>query len=1066
MTIHWNTRHSTVHAPSKKMGKFAVRPLCALLSALLAAPTAFSGPIDLAQVPAGNAGREPAPNLIITVDDSGSMGSEVPGGGTRIQALRNALTTSFSPTKVADDSIRLGFQAMWRCRGFPESRTNDYGGDCPENRVRSFSGAHRTGFNNWVNSLIAYGWTPSHLLMRQAGEFMKTTGTWSPYAHNPGVTETPLLSCRKSFHIFMTDGEWNSTNGSNRDAGTDGYGNQDGTNRTLPDGTAYNTDADNTQTRVYRDSFGGGVQYNTFSDLAFHYWATDLQPAINNDLRPIIRQSGSVDAGTVGQPYLIEEYWNPRNNPAIWQNLTTYTIGFGPGAALSATTAPRWGGGTWTGADYNQLLRGGVTWGNPGNPNTYGDAKQKDLWHAALNSRGRYVPATDTAELEAAFSEIINQVIADSSAPTASIAANTQSVTTATTVFVAGYNADKWKGSISAHTLAANKSLNLASWNAAEKLDTSTITPANRVVLSSNGTSGISFDWDNFSTNQKTAIRGADSDGNDDAIAKSRIAYLRGDRTKEQSANGNLRNRNSRLGDIVNSNIWITSQPKLLYSNDDYSTFKATYSGRAEMLYVGANDGMLHGFSTADGAEKIAYIPLGVYSKLREYSEPSYNSSHKYYVDGSPFTGDFYTGSTWKTALVGVLGGGGKGYFVLDVTDPTGFTATNASSLVLMDTTATTDPDIGHIYSEPVVDAGNAARTLQISKLNTNGRWALIMGNGVNSTNERSVLLIQYLDGDKSLKKIVLKDTVTNTNNGLAAPQLIDIDGNGTIDVAYAGDLQGNFWKIDLSSNDADNWGSYYTAAGVPAPLFVAKDQSNTSQPITSIAQWAVHPKGGLMLSFGTGREYSVTDRTTTSEQTIYGIWDNMTITPKGSPKMTNGTVVANGRANLVAQTRTDIISGANSQTYEKTTTNAVTYTTEANTKRGWYFDLPNAGERVVANGGMLDSRLVYHRSRIPGSGSIETPNTETCTPNASSPTEYLSIFDIFNGAAPKKAIFDNNGGGFTGTETVGLSRWKSGKEDRLMLTTSPGRRVSIGAFPVELGSGSVVSELGWRQLQ
>lgn len=1125
-----HTRHNANGKRALPQKKIALRPLCAMITALLTTPAAISAPITLAQIPAGNAGREPAPNLIISVDDSGSMGT------AGMTALKNALTTSFSTNAVADDSIRLGFQAMWRCRGLsatPYKRQS--GWTCPDNRVQSFSGTHRTNFNNWVNSLTPESGTPSHQMLRLVNDYMRgattaSQGIWSPFADRPGVTAgTAQSTCRKSFHIFMTDGGWKDTADNSTPPNNSGLalpGDFDATTITFPDGTVYDPFSTTrmvgtnpsrpmeTQTRIYRDTANSSDAYGTvpnaaisttetsrvssLSDWAFMMWATDYAPSLANELRPVIRQSGDVDIGPTGSPFIIKEYWNPRNNPMTWQGLTTYTIGFNASVTLptAATKLQNFGNTNnpyvmvpgWDttvaqpmwGPDLTRMMRGDTVaaadaqvpvkrlqWANPLQSqsttatslnNDTGQAKDYELWRMALNGRGKYIPAVDSAALSAAFAEIVNQVIADTSSPTSSIAANTQRATTNTKAFVAGYDAGKWKGYISARSVTSDYLLSTTPlWSAGQQLDLAAVTPSTRVILSSNGTSGISFDWANLTTAQKADIKGTSTD----TIGQERVSYLRGDRTKEQSAGGAYRDRDSRLGSIVNSNIWVAAGPQLSYNFNDYAGFKSTYRNRTEMLYVGANDGMLHGFDTATGTERLAYVPLGVYSKLREYTDPGYNSAHKYYVDGSPFTGDFFNGTAWKTALVGVLGGGGKGFFILDATDPTQFASTNAASLVMMDTTATTDPDIGHIYSEPVVDTGNAARTLQISKLN-DGRWAYITGNGVNSTNEKPVLLIQYLDGDKSLRKIVLDST--GSDNGLGAPQLIDIDGNGTIDVAYAGDLQGNFWKIDLSSTTASNWKNYHDTS----PLFVARDASSVRQPITSVAQWAAHPMGGLMLSFGTGRELSVADRTTTSTQTIYGIWDNMTLAPKTAAKMTGGSVVANGRTDLVAQTKTGSVTGANNQIYESTTSNPVTYTTTSTTKRGWFFDMPDAGERVIYNGGMLDSRLVYHKSRVPGSGVSGTTIVETCTPTASAPSEIYSIFDIINGATSKKPVYDNDGNGFTGSETVGLSRWKSGTVDRLLLTTSPGRRVSIGdgTTSTQIGAGSAISELGWRQLQ
>lgn len=92
------------------------------------------------------------------------------------------------------------------------------------------------------------------------------------------------------------------------------------------------------------------------------------------------------------------------------------------------------------------------------------------------------------------------------------------------------------------------------------------------------------------------------------------------------------------------------------------------------------------------------------------------------------------------------------------------------------------------------------------------------MGNGYNSKNERPVLLIQYLDGNKELLRIPA--TATNltactaedlqksnnyenpchnvTENGLSTPRLVDINGDGKPDFVYAGDLKGNIWKFEI----------------------------------------------------------------------------------------------------------------------------------------------------------------------------------------------------------------------------------------------------------------------------
>lgn len=1070
----------------------------------------WAAQLGLAQVPAGNGGREPAPNIIISVDDSGSMGT------AGMSDLRAALNNAFSAANIPDDSIRLGFQAMWRCRGL-ESAGNaykTYGVNCPDNRVQRFGGTHRSNFNAWVDSLLPKSTTPSHAMTYIAGEYMKNTGIWGPYAHIPGVEEQPLLSCRKSFHIFMTDGEWNSEDTQVSGAVIKGTAdNSDGATTTLPDGTIYApysaTDPSEAFTRIYRDGYGSST-INTLADFSFKYWATDLQPTIDNNVRPIIRQAGPADFGTNGSPYIIPEYWNPKNNPATWQHLVTYTIGFKNAASLPTTrtnrnsvvvngvstniTLPAWGGNTWNG-DFAAMIRGDtpsgrvLTWGNPETDS--GLARRQELWHMAINGRGRFIPATNATELANAFAEIVNQIIQDTSTPIATIAANTQTITTGTRVYLAGYDSDKWKGRLEARPLTANQSVSATvDWEAGARLDLKT--PANRVILTSASSAsfdaggsatagGAPFTWSGLNSDQKADLKQGDSD----TVGEERLDYLRGDRTKEAANGGAYRNRASRLGDIVNSNIWVTTKPNLGYTFDNYAGFRSAQASRPGMIYVGANGGMLHGFDVATGDERLAYVPKGVFSKLTSLTQPSYE--HTYTVDGHPFTGDFRTGSggslgsgsNWRTALVSGLGGGGKGYFVLDVTSPGSFVATSAgaASTVLIDTTDGADVDIGHLYGEPVTDASNPERAVNIAKLN-NGRWAAILGNGVNSTSEKAVLLIQYLDGDRSLVKIPLDSTGGN-GNGLAYPQVIDIDGNGTADVAYAGDMLGNLWKIDLSGTTPSAWKSYFPiGGGTPAPLFVARDSSNARQPITTAPQWATHPDGGLMLAFGTGREMTTLDRTTNSTQTLYAVRDNGTFNPSATPMMSGGTVISGGRTELVVQTLTSNIT-INQQQFGKTSANVVTYT-GGSAKRGWYLEFPALGERAVFNGGKLSDRLIYIRSRIPAVGNQNSSNEETCEPNATAAEEFMTVLDIVGGAPPSTKVFDTDGGGFTGTEEAGVSRWKYGKEDRLLMRTGkPGEFASISPQPpnnsnpndpnrqtMGFNTNLRLVNVGWRQLQ
>jgi type IV pilus assembly protein PilY1 len=1102
------------------------RPIWTILAMLAASQsgTALAAQLSLSQAPPGTA-TEPTPNIIVSVDDSGSMGS------VGMTTLRSALTQTFATANVADDRIRLAWQSMNRCRGIPSSdpACNNLNG------MRSLSGTHRTNFLNWVNGLVQGGGTHSHFMFAQGGDYLARTdlGINSPWASSPGVQLDPIQSCRKSFQIFMTDGNWNSgatyTNDHVDTAGTNGVrvvrggGNVDGVNKTLGDGTtAYDIASNNT--RLYRDTWGrsgGGTQLSTLSDLAFHYWSTDLQPTLTNN---VAFKQKVTTAETVGAT-TVQPFWNPKNNPANWQHMVTYTIGFdadgaGPGAGADQWAgAPLWGGSTYAG-DYPGLTAGSVAWPTPfcGSPLTSagngpcdgstgysqrGDARKAELWHAALNARGQFVPAPNAQALVNAFKGILDEILADTARPLVSIASSSSRLRSDGFVYVAGFDSGKdWSGELSAFTIAATDNAigSTPVWRASTALDSATFVPANRVVLTRNATGGTGFAWNNLAANQQTLLRGSDTA----LVGEQRVNYLRGDRALEVKNGGTMRNRSSRLGDIVNSNIWNTGQPRRMsFEHADHASFRSTINalngnlGRTPMLYVGANDGMLHGFNASNGAELLAYVPRGVYSTLRDYTLPAYG--HRFYVDGQPFTGDAdlnpsATSSTWRTLLVSGLGGGGRGYFVLDVTNPANFTVANAASTVLLDNsfsatgtdTFTGYQDVGHIYAQPTLDPVAGNRSEQIVKLN-NDRWAVVLGNGVNSINERPVLLVQYLDGARELTRLVADSTLTQ-GNGLSAPRLVDVNGDGRMDVVYAGDLRGNLWKFDLTSSNPTNWGvaNWSTGSTVPCkpidaspqsctPLYVAKDASGNRQPITTAPIWIAHPTlGGVQLGFGTGRNFTTADRSNTDQQTLYSVLDKTQYTvntatnlvvPVASTADTQNIAESEGRTLLIEQ---EVVSRVGSTDYYNTSENEVDYGLG---QRGWYFDLPEPRERVLVAPQIFQGQKVLLVSTLPKTGT----SGESCEFVAGADDNWVNVLNMFSGKPSKEPVWpaaDNSRDKATRTrfgegEFISLDNKTGDKTDLISIKNDPNCVGSLCTESLELtGSNPPGARADWREVR
>ncbi|WP_243021542.1 pilus assembly protein [Simplicispira sedimenti] len=1152
-----------------------------------------AAPLDLVQYPAGSASVEPAPNVIVSVDDSGSMGT------AGITALKDALKTTFSASNVPDGRIRLAWQSMNRCSGIPNASSPCSG----NNTMKSLGGTHRTNFLTWVDTLTASGWTPSFPMVRAAGEYLRTTGANSPWNKTPGTVDPSPMTCRKAYHIFMTDGEWNGANGTAAFADADrmtqvrilngANANLDGSPWTLPDGKAYSPTSD--QTRVYRDNWGyasftaqrrtracsscawtAWTDYtdnngmNTLADLAFRDWATDLQPGIANEMVPIINKSGDETFGSGLSATTLQEYWNPKNNPATWQNMVTYSIGFNNAANLSipSGTAGDWPAFASTGAiderthagDFWRIVTGEKQWPTPfcgtsgnmpcesqrntslleenrlNNPtarNEYTDglisrARMYELWHMAINGRGKFMPATNSTELATAFKKILNQIIEDTSTPITGFASSSSTFARSDVgAFVSGYDANGWKGFVRSDRIAKTTGTRSANpdWGikpaappndrvtTADKLDALTAADiTSRVILTTNDSTnkGVVFEWEAGTTKLSTTQKNLMKDGGTDEWGEKRVNFIRGDRTFEgTTAAAPFRVRTSRQGDIVNSGIWYVAEPSSGFSLPGYSLFTKNFKNRNPMIYVGGNDGMLHGFSAKDGQERLAFVPKGVIANLPELSKPGYN--HRYYVDGSPYTGDVNWGITgspdWRTLLVGSLGAGGKGYFMLDVTRPGStdgsivntFTKANAASLVVLDQTwhkddtvanTPTNPeaDIGHIFGEPVMDDTNAYKVTQITRMN-NGKWAVVMGNGYNSKNERPVLLIQFVDGatgDFSLQRIVAASTGTNaTANGLSAPRLVDINSDGMPDLAYAGDLKGNLWKFDLSSASTSDWGVAFGGS----PLYTAAYTSGGStspQPITTVPSVRPNdrylsdgtPVGGMMVAFGTGRNVTEGDRTDTSKQTIYSVLDNtrykLIKTGPNKDKIeidtaVTPTVVGTGTAQLVEQKITGgskVGSGISSgRSFWEMTQNAVDFSA----KKGWYFHLPEEGERLLKPMIFHDnSNMLMAWTQIPASGG----NTleETCKPSPKEEKQFLTLMNIVDGKRASVQLLDKDGDTFYNDSDDKVSRQTTPKGSKSIMQTPDGKTDITNADGTKDAPIAPMPESpmrpSWRQLQ
>ena len=1029
-------------------------------------------------------GTSPVQNASQTIDDScytkvTVSSTSSPNGTDERQNFANWYSfyrtrnlTVASSADIAFNGLSQTYRVAWlnlhTCPDF--SGTNCIGWDSSQssvdNRIATFTGQHRTDFFNWLTRFPAKNGTNLRQQLDKVGTYYTTSGEDSPYASDPQNTDLPEYVCRPNYAAVMTDGEWNEATSSL----TEQPGNADSTAVTLPDNTSFTTSM-----HPYSDS-----NTNTLSDVAFHYWSTDLRPDLGTSTAlqymRINKNVSLVDsAGNVAN---VAPYWNPENDPAQWPHMVTFTIGLGLSTDL--TSAPAWGGNTYAGG-YNDLVTGHTAW-----PSSFscGDAFGSctdpigniyDLWHAAIDSRGEFFAADDPQSVVSAFNTIINR-IQSRVGSSSSIAVNSTKLGTNTLIFQAQFNSSDWSGEVLAYQINPDGSVGALQWQASTLIPTfssgtRTLFTWNNTLNSGKG-GGTAFTWANLTTAQQGYLNN-NMYGVYDGNGSLRLNYLSGDQSQEQNNGGAFRNRNVLLGDIVNSNpqfvgtedfgfdtlpegITIDSNGLALY--DD---FVASKSSRAAMLYVGANDGMLHAINSANGKELWAFVPRGVYPNLSALTDPTY--THKYLVDGSPESTDAYFGSTpsWHTLLAAGDGAGGREVFLLDVTNPTSMTASDV--LYDYDGVSKSDNNMGYPLGQP-----------SIARMN-DGNFYMIWGNGYNSPNGHAVLYLYNINSGALTTFDTGSGSITNPN-GMSAPAAIDTTNDRITDTIYAGDLYGNLWKLNVSSTNPSQWGWAFTSGKTALPLFTATDANGNVQPITVQPQVALNKNNAVTVMFGTGTYFQTSDNTVPSSppvQSFYGIIDaNAQVlgAPISGKTYTDRSELL--QQSIVAQ------SSVNGNNFRVTTPYTI-----SSTQKGWYMDFnyPTAqGERIVSDPVIDNGRIIF-TTLIPQSAACQFGGTS-----------WLMELDITSGSQLTVSPLDVNGDGKVNNndyvtvtytdpatnQSVTKSVPVSGEQSTVGIIKTPGI-ISAGSLQYKYFSGSTGTigstvesnptsggRLSWQQLQ
>jgi type IV pilus assembly protein PilY1 len=681
--------------------------------------------------------------------------------------------------------------------------------------------------------------------------------------------------------------------------------------------------------------------------------------------------------------------------------------------------------------------------------------------------------------MKAAFDEILAR-----SGSASTVTVSSGSLRSDTLLFQASFNTNNWTGQVKAIEFDGN--IGSTVWEFSEKVrdqlnKTNGYDQEREIITANANGKGIPFrfpsdinsldaDTELSDSQVKALLDGINTD--EQNYGTDLVNYLRGDNSEEQKMNGATRLFRERkadggrkpVGDIVNSDPLYVIPPGFFFPNkwpttiggssatsyenassNKYSDFRKTFKDRDPMLFVGANDGMLHAINAyrntdtiTDGGEEIlAYVPSVLYEKLPSLANQLY--THDYFVDGKTTYSDvfFKADTKWHTALVGGLNAGGQAIYALDITDPKGistgyptFDEANADELVLWEFTDADDADLGFTFGRPTI--------VRLA----NGDWGAVFGNGYNNTyadgtpssSGNAVIYIVNIETGALIKKF---DTLQGSNedptgslrpNGMSEVAPVDVNGDFIADFLYAGDLFGNLWKIDISGVNDSNWDFAFSQSGSPAPLFVAKSDLGSRLPITQRPIVRSHPKfrgiDDFLVTFGTGKYIETTDNEIigADTQSFFGIWDDgnnafdrsdlleqtiteHTVTVKVVTKDGDGNPIIDSDGNPVTEDKTaNYRTVSNNEIFWEDQKNAAGVVT-ASKHGGWVLDLLNSavtplenkGERSVTNAVLRGKTLVF---------TTLIPSANPCDSGGSS---WLMVLDSADGSGPDSAYIDIN---------------------------------------------------------
>ena len=703
--------------------------------------------------------------------------------------------------------------------------------------------------------------------------------------------------------------------------------------------------------------------------------------------------------------------------------MSTFTLGFGVSGRLrydpnylSQTTG-----------DFADLKSGVKRWPQPesGKATTV-----DDLWHAAVNGGGVYYAASDPLELTESLKSAFNQISAQIGTGASAASSSQQPIEGTDQIYVGSYVTDEWYGNLRANTLKLGTTTreDTPAWEAGELLKNANHTEREIYYMGrtvgANGAETFAlrpFTFDNLGSDADATSLTAhfsnlcdkprppsqcpalNSTQRNTASGANLVNFIRGD----QSLEGTLyRQRTSILGPIVDASPVYVGAPAFVYADAGYSGFKDDYKTRCPVVYAAANDGMLHAFSAATaanegcepgGTELWAYIPRAVMSELYRLTDSNYAANHQFFVNGTPVAGDISLSAEasgtdepeWSTILVGGFGAGGRGYYALDITNPS-----SPSSLWEF-----SDADMGLSYGNPVIT--------KVPDAEGTPTWVVAFTSGLNNSGNGYLYILNAHSGQVMYKIPTLVDGTAVGSSGSPSGlnklnAWIDQPSDNTAARFYAGDMLGNLWRFNATTAEdlAAPGPSTADTRSFRVARFVVNGQG---QPLTVRPELA-EIQGQALLLIGTGRYLGISDASDlSSTNSVYAIKD-----PLGSDTGW-GDVRANTGA-LVEQTLTQLEANTATGQPAKRIISDNTVDWSEDGIAGWYLDLPDDGERIFVPMDLSSTRLTF-ASLVPSE-----------SPCSDSGYSWLFTLDIRTGSFVKENATDQAGATLSSVAITGVS--------------------------------------------